>query len=60
MELTNKIIKERKLTALMLTHDLKHAITYGNKLIAMDEGNIVMNIHEYKKEYDTRRYLKVI
>lgn len=57
MELTNKIIKERNLTALMITHNLKHALTYGNRLVAMNEGNIIMDIPEYEKKNMTQENL---
>ena len=38
LELTDEIIKERELTALMVTHNMKDAIQYGNRLIMMHEG----------------------
>ena len=40
MELTEKIISERKLTALMVTHRMKDAIQYGNRLLMMKDGSI--------------------
>jgi putative ABC transport system ATP-binding protein len=40
MQYTQKIVEEGKLTALMITHDLEDAITYGNRLIMMDGGVI--------------------
>ena len=45
MELANKIIKERNLTAIMVTHDLRHCIDYGTDIIQMKQGEIVRNIN---------------
>ncbi len=42
MELTDKIIKSKNLTALMVTHNLRHAVNYGSRLIMMDKGEIVL------------------
>lgn len=43
MELTDKIIKEKKLTAIMVTHNLRYAVEYGTRLLMMDRGNIVLD-----------------
>ena len=43
MKLTNKIIKEQKITTLMITHNLKYAINYGNRLLVMKQGKIVLD-----------------
>ena len=43
MQLTGRIVKEKKLTTLMVTHNLRYALEYGNRLIMMHEGNIVMD-----------------
>lgn len=42
MELTDRIVKEKKLTAMMVTHNLRYAVEYGNRLIMMDKGQIVL------------------
>ncbi|HOA15588.1 MAG TPA: ATP-binding cassette domain-containing protein [Bacillota bacterium] len=42
MELTDRIVKEKKLTAMMVTHNLRYAVEYGNRLIMMDKGRIVL------------------
>ncbi|WP_315117015.1 ATP-binding cassette domain-containing protein [uncultured Clostridium sp.] len=49
-EITGEIIKEHKTTALMVTHNLNHAISMGNRLIMMHQGNIVLDIREEKKK----------
>ncbi len=44
LELTEKYIDELKLTAVMITHNMQHAITYGNRLLMMDRGEIILDI----------------
>ena len=43
MKLTNKLVKEKKITTLMVTHNLRFAIEYGNRIVMMHEGNIVLD-----------------
>lgn len=43
MELTNKIVTEKKLTAIMITHNLRYAVEYGSRLIMMDKGHIILD-----------------
>lgn len=43
MELTNKIVTEKKLTAIMVTHNLRYAVEYGSRLIMMDKGHIILD-----------------
>ena len=43
MELTDKIVKEKKLTAIMVTHNLRYAVEYGTRLVMMDKGNIILD-----------------
>ncbi len=50
MELTNKIVLEKKLTALMVTHNLKYAVNYGNRLIMMHEGKNILDLNETDKK----------
>jgi len=51
MELTLQFIQEYDLTAMMITHNMQHAIDYGNRLIMMDKGEIIMDIQgEDKKD----------
>jgi putative ABC transport system ATP-binding protein len=47
MSITNDIIEKEKLTALMITHNLNHAIKYGNRLLIMKNGSFVK---EYSAE----------
>lgn len=50
MVLTDKIIREKKLTAMMVTHNLRYAVEYGDRLVMMDRGNIVMDKNREEKE----------
>ena len=43
-ELTDKIVKESRLTTLMITHNMEQAIRLGNRLIMMDKGKIILDI----------------
>lgn len=53
MELTDKFIKKRTMTALMVTHNLRFAVEYGTRLVMMHEGNCVVDIKgENKKNAD--------
>lgn len=60
MMLTEKIIREKHITTLMVTHNLRHAVEYGSRAIMMHDGNIVMDIQaEEKKNKTINDYLKV-
>ncbi|WP_422481598.1 ABC transporter ATP-binding protein [Pleomorphochaeta sp. DL1XJH-081] len=50
MDLTTKFIKEYNLTSLMVTHNMQHAIDFGNRLIMMDEGKIILDLSEEEKQ----------
>lgn len=43
MELTDKVIKEKGLTAIMVTHNLRYAVEYGTRLLMMDRGKIILD-----------------
>ena len=43
MELTAKVVEEKHLTTLMVTHNLRHALTYGERLLMMHEGHVVLD-----------------
>ena len=49
MELADNIIREKSLTALLVTHHLKDSISYGNRLIMMEEGKIARDISAPEK-----------
>ena len=49
LELTEMIIREEKMTALMVTHNMEHALRYGNRLVMMHQGRIVVDIDGEQK-----------
>ena len=60
MELTDKIVKEKQLTTIMVTHNLRYAVEYGNRLIMMHQGHCVMDKKgEEKNAVSTDEILKV-
>ncbi|MDB8642617.1 ABC transporter ATP-binding protein [Streptococcus australis] len=50
MELTQKIVESHDLTTLMITHDMNHAIAYGNRLIMLYQGKIVVDVKGEEKK----------
>ncbi|MGB7604225.1 MAG: ATP-binding cassette domain-containing protein [Lutisporaceae bacterium] len=50
MDLTNSIVKERNIITLMVTHNLKHALAYGNRLIMLHKGEVVLDVKEEEKQ----------
>lgn len=49
MELTDKVVREKNLTTIMVTHNLRYAVEYGNRMIMMHDGNIVMDVNGEEK-----------
>ena len=49
LELTDKIVKENEMTTLMITHNMKDAITYGNRLIMFHTGHIIFDVRGEEK-----------
>lgn len=49
MNLTRKVVEEQKLTTLMVTHNMEHAIEYGNRLIMLFQGKIVVDVKGEEK-----------
>ena len=59
LELTDEIVTEQELTTLMVTHNMKDAIQYGNRLIMMHEGRIIYDVEgEEKKNLQVEDLLK--
>ncbi len=50
MELTDRVVKEKKLTAVMVTHNLRYAVEYGSRLIMMDKGQIILDKSGFEKK----------
>ena len=51
MELTDKLVREKKLTTLMVTHNLRYAADYGDRLIMMHEGKNVLDLKGEEKKH---------
>lgn len=49
MELTDQIVKEKNLTAVMVTHNLRYAVEYGSRLLMMHQGKIVLDLDGEEK-----------
>lgn len=59
MELTDKIVREKKLTTIMVTHNLRYAVEYGDRLMMMHQGSVVIDKEgEEKKALDIDDILK--
>ena len=50
LDITEEIVNENKLTALMVTHNMKDAIRLGNRLIMMHEGRIIYDVRGEEKK----------
>ena len=50
MELTDRIVREGQLTTMMITHNMRDAIQYGNRLIMLHEGHIILDIAGEEKK----------
>lgn len=50
LEISDRIISEYHLTAMMVTHNMKDAIAHGNRLIMMHEGKVILNISGEEKK----------
>lgn len=50
LELSDRVIAENSLTALMVTHNMKDAIAHGNRLIMMNDGKIILDISGDEKK----------
>ena len=60
LELTERIVTRDKLTTLMITHNMKDALRYGNRLIMLHNGNIIIDVAgEEKAKLDVPDLLKM-
>lgn len=50
LEISDMLIKENQLTAMMVTHNMKNAIEYGNRLIMMNEGRVIFDVSGEEKK----------
>ena len=50
LTLTQGIVKNQKLTTLMITHNMKHAIGFGNRLIMLHQGRVLLDLRGNEKK----------
>ena len=60
LDVTQKIVEKNHLTTLMITHNMRDAITYGNRLVMMYDGKIVVDASgEEKKKLTVEQLLEL-
>ena len=57
MDITEKVVKEKGLTTIMVTHNIEHAIKYGNRLIMLHLGKKILDIDGNMKKSLTKEEL---
>lgn len=57
LELTNHVTKQQQLTTLMITHNLDHALAFGNRTIMMHEGRVILDIKGIERNNMTINHL---
>lgn len=50
LELTNKVVQQQKLTCVMITHQLKDPLKYGNRTIILNSGKVVLDVSGEKRQ----------
>ena len=53
LQLSRQIVEENHLMTMMVTHNMKDAIAYGNRLIMMHEGRVILDIKGEQKKHLT-------
>ena len=51
MALTDRVVREKGLTAIMVTHNLRYAVEYGSRLLMMDKGHLVLDAAGEEKKH---------
>lgn len=60
MALTQRIVQEKKLTTLMVTHNLRFAVNYGNRLLMMHQGQAVLDVAgEQRNAYPVEELVRI-
>lgn len=60
MKLTEKVVTEKNITTIMITHNLRYAAEYGTRTVMMHDGKVILDISgEEKKKRDVMDYLDV-
>ena len=53
LKLTDQMVRENRLTTLMVTHNMNDALAYGNRLVMMDNGRVILDIAGEEKKRTT-------
>ena len=60
LELTNKIVREQKLTTLMVTHSMRQALDYGDRTVMLHQGQVAFDVAgEQRKKMDVPDLLRL-
>ena len=60
LELTNKIVREQKLTTLMVTHSMRQALDYGDRTVMLHQGQVAFDVSsENRKQMDVPDLLRL-
>lgn len=60
MQLTDRVVREKKLTTLMVTHNLRYAVEYGNRLLMMHQGEAVVDASASERDaYPVEELLRI-
>ncbi len=60
MDLTRKFIDQHSLTTMMITHNMQHAIEYGNRLLMMDGGDVIIDVKgDEKRELTVEKLISM-
>lgn len=58
LQLTDRIVQKQGLTTFMITHNMQDALQYGNRLIMLDKGQIIIDLNQEEKNETTIEDLK--
>ena len=50
LTLTENIVSNEKITALMITHNMEHALRYGNRLLMMHKGKLIVDLDSQQRK----------
>lgn len=60
MEITKEVVKEKGITTIMVTHNMKHALECGNRLLMMHQGKIIIDVKgKEKKNLTTEKLMEM-
>jgi putative ABC transport system ATP-binding protein len=59
LEITNSLVASYQVTTVMITHNMADALTYGNRLIMLDHGQVILDLSEdEKKNYTSEKLIE--